>query len=359
MDSIISLCTLPFLDNSYQNVLDFGSLSSQYSYFNQQTKKQINGNVANDSEREQITLNAPLTEIRNYDYLFLTGEDNKRYFYFITNKTYKTSSACVVDVELDVYSTYLFDHSLSDSFVERTHINRWNGDEINKDNISVDEGFPTYDYQATRRIKNAYNLLENGTNIFITSTPLSKVGTGGENNGGIYPDFDPTQTPISLKCVASNGDIYTYPTTGYITAGPPSYPADGKPTGSSTAHYGIDIGAPSGEADSTLRAVYSPYIGTFVSKGENAGGWGNYVDVNIEDHGKGETYHRFAHLYKFSDIEIGEKVTKSTVIGYMGNTGNSTGKHLHCEISKDGTFNTSNYITPDVDWESKWRSEVK
>ena len=44
-------------------------------------------------------------------------------------------------------------------------------------------------------------------------------------------------------------------------------------------------------------------------------------------------YVTYAHLSNFGNVREGQYVTKDTVIGYMGNTGCSTGAHLHMEIS--------------------------
>ena len=355
MASLCYLCSVSEIDKDYQHVLDFNSTSSRRSFFNNKVLKVVEVDFKGDEFREELTIPLSLQNVLKIDYLFFTGDDGKDYFYFVDNKEYVTSDVCKLFLTLDVFTTYQFDFTFKHSFVERCHVDRWQNGNINRDNVSVDEGFPTHDYFVSKYKRNVYDLINNGTNIYITSTPLSKIGKGG---GGIYDEFDPTLTPVSTKCTASNGDIYTYPTTGYVTAGTPSYPSNGNPTGGN-AHYGIDIGAPSGEPDSKLRPIYAPYVGTVIAINEGTSGYGNNVRMTCDDQGNGETYHIFAHLYKFSDIKVGQRVTKSTVLGYMGNSGNSTGKHLHWEISPNGTFNTTNYITPDKEWKSKWQSEVK
>lgn len=62
---------------------------------------------------------------------------------------------------------------------------------------------------------------------------------------------------------------------------------------------------------------------------------GNYVDI---DHGGGMVS-RYFHL-KYgtipASVRVGQKITKGTVIGYMGNTGDSQGAHLHFQLEKNG-----------------------
>ena len=61
--------------------------------------------------------------------------------------------------------------------------------------------------------------------------------------------------------------------------------------------------------------------------------YGNFIVVKNDTDGK---YHWFCHLSKIN-VSKGQRVSRTSVIGVMGNTGNSTGKHLHFEIR-----NTSN-----------------
>lgn len=62
---------------------------------------------------------------------------------------------------------------------------------------------------------------------------------------------------------------------------------------------------------------------------------GNYV---IIDHGNGFKT-RYMHMTKGTvTVKKGQVVKAGQVIGYMGNTGNSTGRHLHFDISKNGEY---------------------
>lgn len=115
-------------------------------------------------------------------------------------------------------------------------------------------------------------------------------------------------------------------------------------------HTGIDL-----VSDNTN--IYSSCDGTVYKTGwDNS--YGNYIVIKNSD-GK---YHWFCHLSKIN-VSKGNKVTRTSVIGIMGSTGNSTGRHLHFEIrntsnkygdtsnpadymgipNKVGNYNNSNY----------------
>ena len=99
-------------------------------------------------------------------------------------------------------------------------------------------------------------------------------------------------------------------------------------------HKGIDIARPSN------RNIKAADNGTVVSAGWNSGGYGNRV---IIDHNNGLRT-LYAHLDSV-DVSAGQTVGKGEKIGVMGNTGNSTGVHLHFEVHKNGTMeNPLNYL---------------
>ncbi len=63
----------------------------------------------------------------------------------------------------------------------------------------------------------------------------------------------------------------------------------------------------------------------------NSGGYGNHVVVN---HGFGyETL--YGHMVRIK-ARRGQRVKRGEIIGWVGNTGKSTGPHLHYEVIKNG-----------------------
>ncbi len=62
------------------------------------------------------------------------------------------------------------------------------------------------------------------------------------------------------------------------------------------------------------------------------GGWGRYVILDNGRGSDGKTYHTvYGHMSRTA-VSLGQRVVKGQVLGYVGNTGNSTGAHLHFEV---------------------------
>lgn len=90
-------------------------------------------------------------------------------------------------------------------------------------------------------------------------------------------------------------------------------------------HAGLDFAAAIGTP------IYATADGVVKEAGYNEGGYGNNVVIN---HGYGyETL--YGHMYRIK-AKVGEKVKRGSVIGYVGNTGKSTGAHCHYEVHKNG-----------------------
>ena len=90
-------------------------------------------------------------------------------------------------------------------------------------------------------------------------------------------------------------------------------------------HEGIDLGCSTGH---TVRAA----DGGIVIRAGYFGGYGNCVDI---DHQNGQTT-RYGHLSSII-VKPGDEVYEGMPIAYSGNTGRSTGPHLHFEIHVNGS----------------------
>ena len=102
----------------------------------------------------------------------------------------------------------------------------------------------------------------------------------------------------------------------------------------STNHKGVDIGTPLGTP------VLAAKSGTVTSANWN-GGYGECVVIN---HGGGNST-LYGHLSSYN-VKIGDTVKQGQVIAYSGNTGRSTGPHLHFGIIENNSWvDPLNYLT--------------
>ena len=51
-------------------------------------------------------------------------------------------------------------------------------------------------------------------------------------------------------------------------------------------------------------------------------------------------------LYGSINLNVGDRVNLNTIVGKMGNTGNSTGTHLHLEASTSKSWICQNFVNP-------------
>ena len=121
------------------------------------------------------------------------------------------------------------------------------------------------------------------------------------------PDFFPLEKGSYDKITSTHGKVFKNPFTDKMVT-----------------HMGLDISAPEGTK------IFAAGAGR-VLKVSTEEGWGNLL---IIDHGNGyETW--YAHLERANVIE-GAMVKRGQVVANVGNTGYSTGPHLHFEVRVNG-----------------------
>ncbi|GAB6084492.1 M23 family metallopeptidase [Desulfuromonas carbonis] len=122
-----------------------------------------------------------------------------------------------------------------------------------------------------------------------------------------------------------------WPVKGWMTSG---FGMRNSPfTGKRKMHEGLDIAARTGTP------VYACADG-IVSQAETAPGYGKLVVI---DHGYGyKTY--YAHNSKIF-VKVGQRIKRGERISAVGNTGSSTGSHVHYEVRRNGVpLNPRKYL---------------
>jgi murein DD-endopeptidase MepM/ murein hydrolase activator NlpD len=91
-------------------------------------------------------------------------------------------------------------------------------------------------------------------------------------------------------------------------------------TGSYTMHSGLDIAGKEGTE------VFAPADGVVIFAGEKS----EYGNCVVIDHGR-DTTTLYGHLQRFI-VKVGDTVQRGQHIAHLGNSGRSTGPHLHYEV---------------------------
>ena len=109
----------------------------------------------------------------------------------------------------------------------------------------------------------------------------------------------------------------------------------------SSKHRGIDlVGYKNGKkcADTVISLDSGTVIGIKTGQKHNPGStgtasYGNYVQIEYSN-GYTSIYAHLKDVY----VKLGQKVKKGEALGYMGDTGNTTGVHLHFELRKNKNY---------------------
>lgn len=118
--------------------------------------------------------------------------------------------------------------------------------------------------------------------------------------------------------------------------------------GGGKQHNGIDIsGTPWGSNiyaanDGIVTYVYTGCANNGYYGSSCGGGYGNQVVIF---HGN-SIYTIYAHIMNNIPVSVGQTVTKKQIIGYMANSGSSTGSHLHFGVSNGDPHNNGTFYNP-------------
>ena len=175
----------------------------------------------------------------------------------------------------------------------------------------------------TRRVAESGRTVE-GLNLLYAEVDAASAGGKPmrfyryQPSGGQADYYDETgkstrgfllSTPVGFSRVTSTFGMRVHPILGYTKM-----------------HQGIDF------AGATGTPIYASGDGT-VAEARYNGGYGNWIRL---DHGNGWAT-GYAHMSRFAaGMHPGVHVTQGQLIGYVGETGDATGPHLHYEVIHNG-----------------------
>lgn len=184
------------------------------------------------------------------------------------------------------------------------------GKQMEADDILKVQGHITKDMDGRVALGVANNVM-NTVGSRLTTQPVDRaLNIARKINPGAFSSDDSPMgvIPVTGGRVSSN-------------FGPRNDPVNG----GRANHEGIDFAAPIGTP------VTASAAGTVKSVSKSAGGYGVMVEV---EHADGYVT-RYAHLSE-ATVQVGQQVNAGDPVAKVGNSGKSTGAHLHFEVRKDG-----------------------
>ena len=157
--------------------------------------------------------------------------------------------------------------------------------------------------------------------VTLTVTPLESIVAGrmDTEQAEIFAAY--TETKGGLQVFGTPADYYWY----YYISSYYGYRKNPN-TGAEELHRGVDIAVPTGTV------VYAAHDGT-VTQAAYDSYYGNYVVITDS---KGYTT-KYAHMDSLT-VSARQSVKKGDTVGESGNTGSSTGSHLHIECLYNGEY---------------------
>ena len=376
----VYLCNTP-LKSDNKNQISFNSREEQFSYFNGLAVRRFSDFTY---QRKDNIIRVPI----NAEVLFNDGVnyvmyDNKNFstrwiYAYITQIEYINPNVSHIHIKTDVFQTWFLDCEILPSFVVRETV-------INDDLFkhTLPENLPTGEQitVATTTIANSLNSQSpdefdnNYYCVIMTSEPVkwlsATIPAVDSFVGGVANPCYMYATSLSdfysfMDKITENGQVnavvccvaipkffvnfHELDTGGGGGGGETGVNYLGSPYSASFTvtqtynppnHYGIDM---VGLSD---KNIYSTVNGVVVDSrwqndDDHSAGYGQLVRILDNDTG---LYFIFGHLSERS-VSQGDTVTKGQKIGVEGSTGNSTGSHLHYQVSEgwnEGTQNPANY----------------
>ena len=223
-------------------------------------------------------------------------------------------TASEVESEIQALFDEMYTLTLTPDTETRTRTVTKTGTRTVTDPVKGEETEEEYEYEEEEEYE--VSILR----VTLTVTPLENLVSGkmDTEQAEIFAMYRETNGLLQEFASPLNLYWYYYVSSYYGYRKNPS-------TGNEEFHRGVDIAVPTGTT------VYAAHDGTVTAAAYDSH-YGNYVAIEIDGYTT-----KYAHMDSIS-VSAGQEVEKGAVIGTTGNTGSSTGSHLHIECLYDGEY---------------------
>ena len=166
------------LTMTYEHTIDFKNKDEQFNYFYSFVKRAIDKYTYIRREREYISVELPIADLADVNYMLFRSADGERIFYaFVTDKIYTNPTTTTVFYSIDVMQTFQFDYKWNASYIKQAHVDRWTP-EHKPIYSKTEEGL---DYGTEYSVENAYKIEQSdGVRWLLVTmkdyTPVLKAG---------------------------------------------------------------------------------------------------------------------------------------------------------------------------------------
>lgn len=223
-------------------------------------------------------------------------------------------TASEVESEIQALFDEMYTLTLTPDTETRTRTVTKTGTRTVTDSVTGEETEEEYEYEEEEEYE--VSILR----VTLTVIPLESLVSGkmDTEQAEIFAMYG--ETNGLLQEFASPLNLYWY----YYVSSYYGYRKN-EVTGNEEFHRGVDIAVPTGTT------VYAAHDGTVTAAAYDSH-YGNYVVIEIDGYTT-----KYAHMDSLS-VSAGQTVEKGAVIGTTGNTGSSTGSHLHIECLYNGEY---------------------
>lgn len=126
IESVVYLLRDIPLDTEYNHTIDFPNIVAQEQFFDSKIFENFeeNEDYSYIRDNEVLKVFANIDDLMGANYLYYIN-NGKRFYCFITKKTYVSANCTAIEFKVDVLQSFMFDYTLGECFVEREHQDRF------------------------------------------------------------------------------------------------------------------------------------------------------------------------------------------------------------------------------------------
>ena len=225
--TVVTLVNVPW-DSSYRNIVKFSSAQGMDDWIDSRTNKLVVGQLKHNRLNAPVKIDAPFERVVGYNYIRATnpsqpvsGSLPSTYYYFIKTVDYGAPNTTIINVQLDVWTTFNMGVSFGRCYLERGHMglaNSRRNEENGRRYLTVPEGLDVGGEMEIAHVfeKSIASARSNDPDtvnysVMVTSS-VDLTSTGGSVDDAMIVTADGTP----MENLPNGGGIYIFRNPKYL-----------------------------------------------------------------------------------------------------------------------------------------------